>query len=117
MEIDSVGDAVVYAEGDIDVATSASLQEALAKALETSSSIVFDGAGVRFIDSSGLTALIWGYHGAHEAGGALRVRRPSPTLRRLLEISALDSVMLTGDEDAASPPPPRTTPPPPRTSP
>lgn len=94
-EIDSVGDAVIYADGDIDVATSASLQEALAKALEKSSSIVVDGAGVHFIDSSGLTALIWGHHGAQEAGGSLRIRRPSPMLRRLLEISALDTVFLT----------------------
>lgn len=104
MEIDAAGNAVIHVEGDIDLATSPSLQGALAKALEQSSSIVVDVAGVHFIDSSGLSTLVWGHRGAQEAGGSLRIRRPSAMLRRLLDITALDQ-LLKIDEDAAPPNP------------
>ncbi len=105
MEIDANGEAVIYAEGDIDLATSPSLQEALANALEQSTSVVVDVAGVHFIDSSGLSALVWGHRGAQEAGGSLRLRRPSPMLRRLLDITALDQLLVIDDDAALSTPP------------
>lgn len=102
MEIDAKGEAVIYAEGDIDLATSPALQEALAKALEQSASVAVDVAGVHFIDSSGLSSLVWGHRRAQEAGGTLRIRRPSPMLRRLLDITALDQLLVI-DDDAALP--------------
>lgn len=104
MEIDTKGHAVLYANGDIDVATSPSLHEALARALEESDSVVLDVGGVHFVDSSGLSAFVWGQRSAQQAGGSLRIRRPSPMLRRLLKVTALDSLLLIDDE--AFPPPP-----------
>ena len=88
------GRTIVLVEGDIDLATADILREALARALETGGSVVVDVGDVGFIDSSGLTALVWGHQQAQSSGGSLRLRRPSPMLCRLLEITALDSVLL-----------------------
>ncbi len=94
MDLDAHGHAVVYAEGDVDIATSSSLQAALAGALEKFASVALDLAGVRYIDSSGLSVLVWCNRRAQKAGGSLTLRRPSRTVRRLLDITGLDSLIL-----------------------
>ena len=99
IEQSSDGRALVLAEGDIDLATAGILRDALARALEDSALLVVDVGGVGFIDSSGLNALVWGYWEAEKAGGSLRIRRPSPMLCRLLEITALESLLLIDDDD------------------
>ena len=103
VEVDAEGQAVVYVEGDIDLATANALREALVKALEKSATVVVDVGGAGFIDSTGLNAFVRGHREAEQAGGSLRLRRPSPMLRRLLEITALESVLLIDDH---APPPP-----------
>jgi anti-sigma B factor antagonist len=105
VEVDAEGQAVVYVEGDIDLATANALREALVKALEKSATVVVDVGGAGFIDSTGLNAFVRGHREAEQAGGSLRLRRPSPMLRRLLEITALESVLLI-DDDAPPPPAP-----------
>ena len=77
------------------------MREALAGAVEESASVIVDMGGVHFVDSSSLSALVWGQRGAQQAGGSPRIRRPSATLRRKL---ALDSLLLI--DDGASLPPP-----------
>jgi anti-sigma B factor antagonist len=104
MELDTEGHAVVYVEGEIDLVTSPALREALAGAVEESASVIVDMGGVHFVDSSGLSALVWGQRGAQQAGGSLRIRRPSAMLRRMLHRTALDSLLLI--DDGASLPPP-----------
>ena len=94
--------AVVYAEGDVDVATSPSLREALAKVLQRCTSVVVDVAAVRVVDSSGLSVLVWAHREAHRLGGSLQIRRPPPRFRRLLEITALDTFFLIDDEATPS---------------
>jgi stage II sporulation protein AA (anti-sigma F factor antagonist) len=105
VEVDAEGQALVYAEGDIDLATSNVLREALAAALEKSATVVVDVGAVGFIDSSGLNAFVLGHREAEQAGGSLRLRRPSPMLRRLLEITALESILVI-DNDTPPPPAP-----------
>jgi anti-sigma B factor antagonist len=103
MERSSDGRALVLAEGDIDLATAGILRDALARALEDSALLVVDVGGVGFIDSSGLNALVWGHWEAEKVGGSLRLRRPSPMLCRLLEITALNSLLLIDDDDQRDP--------------
>ena len=93
------GRTILFAEGDIDLASAGILREALARALEKPVSVVVDVGDVGFIDSSGLNALVWGHQQAQASGASLRLRRPSPMLCRLLEITALDSVLLIDRED------------------
>jgi anti-sigma B factor antagonist len=95
------GRAVITAAGDIDLTTAAILREALERALENPVSLVVDVRDVGFIDSSGLNAFVWGHRQAQNAGGSLQLRHPSAMLRRLLEITALDSI-LTIDSDVPS---------------
>lgn len=102
MELDAEGRTVIHAQGDIDLATSPSLHDILVKSLEQSTSIVVDVADVGFIDSSGLSALVWGHREAQQAGGSLRLRRPSRIVRRLLDITALDALLVIEEDD---PPP------------
>ena len=98
IELSAAGRTLLLAEGDIDLATAGILRDALARALEDSVSIIVDVGGVGFIDSSGLNALVWGHWEAQKAGGSLRLRRPSPMLCRLMEITALDSLLLIDDD-------------------
>jgi anti-sigma B factor antagonist len=107
LEVDAEGRALVYVEGEIDLATSDALREALIEALEKSATVVVDVGAVGFIDSSGMRELVFGHRDAEQAGGSLRLRRPSPMLQRLLAITALDSVLLI-DNEATHPPAPET---------
>lgn len=95
------GRTIVFAKGDIDLATAGILREALARALENPVSVVVDVGEIGFIDSSGLNAFVWGHQQAQNSGGSLRLRRPSPMLCRLLEITALDSILLIDNGDQA----------------
>ncbi len=98
IQIDEMGRAVVHATGDIDIATSPSLHEALARALEETPAVVVDLGAVGFIDSSGLSALVWGYREAQQRGGALTIQRPSQMARRLLDITGLGTLLrIEGD--------------------
>jgi len=99
IEVAPDGRGLLVAEGDIDLATAGILRDALARTLEDSVSLVVDVGRVGFIDSSGLNALVWGHWQAQKAGGSLRLRRPTPMLCRLLEITALDSLLLVDDDD------------------
>lgn len=97
METEADGRVVIFAAGDIDLATAGMLREALERALANSDSVVVDVGDVGFIDSSGLNALVWGHQLAQTSGGSLQLRRPSPMLCRLLEITALDSLLVIDD--------------------
>lgn len=99
MEMGADGRALLVAEGDIDLASAGDLRDALAQALEKSDSVVVDVGGVGFIDSSGLSVLVRGHREAQESGGSLSLRSPSPMLRRLLDITALASLLLIDDAD------------------
>lgn len=102
MEVDAEGQALVYADGDIDLTTADALRDALVEALEKSAIVVVDVGAVGFIDSSGLNAIVWGHREAQQAGGSLHLRRASPILQRLLDITDL-KVLLIGN---GAPPPP-----------
>ena len=93
------GRTIIIAQGDIDLATAGTLRNALARALENPVSVVVDVGDIGFIDSSGLNAFVWGHQQAQKTGGSLRLRRPSPMLCRLLEITALDSMLLVDSGD------------------
>ncbi len=64
--------------------------------------IVVDMAGVSFLDSSGLAALVSGLKAAREAGGTLKLAGVNEQARQVFEITRLDQVFeLYPDRDAA----------------
>lgn len=83
-------DGAIVASGDIDVAGGPVLEEVLLEQeqqLDVHGSIVIDLTDVTFIDSSGLRSLLSASRRAGERSGAVVLRSPSTSVRRLLEIT------------------------------
>jgi anti-anti-sigma factor len=98
--VDVDGRAVLSIHGDVDLTSVERLKQALTQAVTLSPHVTADVADMTFIDSTGLSALVWGHRQAEEAGGSLHIRRPSKMLRRLLELTRLETI-LTIEDDAA----------------
>jgi anti-anti-sigma factor len=81
------GSLVLVVHGELDIATSPLLDEALVRALDTDATrIVVDLLAVSFIDSTGLHVLI--KHARPEGGQArVRLTKGSPQTRRLFELT------------------------------
>jgi anti-sigma B factor antagonist len=94
VHVTSNPDASLTLRGDLDLATADTLRAAVADALrgDTCTSVVLDLAEVTFIDSTGLGTLVAIRNECLDRDIALSLRRPSPTVRRLLQLSALDTV-------------------------
>jgi len=94
LRIDTVGrdgSLVLVVQGELDIATSPLLDEALTRAQATrATSIVVDLLGVTFIDSTALHVLIK-HAGAEDGRARIRLTKGSPQTQRVFELSgALD---------------------------
>jgi anti-anti-sigma factor len=91
VEITSLPTMVVLGvHGEVDLATSPKLHEAL-DALDPDVGLVVDLSDVSFLDSSGLTELVRAHERHAEAGG-VRLVVASKGIRRVLEVSGLTEV-------------------------
>lgn len=89
-------DAVVVVTGDLDLATVPRLETALTDAFARDGElqrVVVDIAGVEFVDSSGLTALIKANRRAGEESLSFVLRSPSDRVRRTLQLTQLETVL------------------------
>lgn len=93
--VDDAAELVVA--GDIDAMTAHVLRDALADAQHHFGAITVDLAGVDFIDSAGLGALVGGWRRAAARQEAFALRAPSGTVRRNLEISGLARIFTIVD--------------------
>lgn len=85
----AAGDAwVIAARGDLDMTSLPPLDDALASASAEYSRVILDVSGVTFGDSAFLNLLLRVHQKAD-----LRVAKPQPQLRRLLEITGADKVL------------------------
>jgi anti-sigma B factor antagonist len=92
-----VGAITVRLFGEIDVANTAALTEALEAVSEPGRRLVLDMAGVTFIDSSGINVLLRVASWAGERHDGLSVGDASANVRKILEILGLtDHFGLTG---------------------
>jgi anti-anti-sigma factor len=90
--VDRADEVVVSVEGEVDMATAPQLTEALGAALESGRTVVVDVAEMTFIDSQGIKALVDAHKLAgSEPLGRLVVRSPRPQVRKMLEITGLDT--------------------------
>ena len=76
--------------GEIDSSTAPALCVALA---DSSGDVVLDLDGVTFMDSSGLQCVIDATRHLRANDGDLTLRRPGPAVRRLIEITGLDTYL------------------------
>jgi anti-anti-sigma factor len=89
------GAMVVRLNGRLDLLAAGKVKQQLVQAVEDGHRrLVVDLGDVKFIDSSGLGALIGGLKAARLAGGDFRIARPGPQVCLTLELTSLDQVLL-----------------------
>lgn len=80
----------VRVSGELDLATTAELEESLTQAISMSHGVVLDLAGLSFMDSTGLAAIISALAQASAAGVSLEIAEPLPPQpQRLLELTGV----------------------------
>jgi anti-sigma B factor antagonist len=85
------GCAVVEVRGDLDMATSPQLRESLQRLIDGGErQVVVDLAGVGFMDSSALGALVIMFRVLGDVGGSLRLAGVQPAVRSVLSITSVD---------------------------
>ena len=88
------GVVVVRPEGRLNMVAAPALRKELNGLIESGATrVVVDLSGVEFIDSSGLGALISGLKAARQAGGDLRIARPTKQVSTVLDITNLNRVL------------------------
>ncbi len=86
---DRVGDQyVIVAAGELDHVNVEAVEAVVAQAAGTRD-VVFELGEVTFVDSAGLRTLIQALRAVQPVQGRVVLRSPSPTLRRLLELTGL----------------------------
>jgi anti-sigma B factor antagonist len=90
---DGGGHVVVALCGELDMADAAAVVAAFAVIIAREPEIIVDLAGLEFIDSSGLAALVRGRKLARLAGGELRLAAPQPRVQRILTLTRLTDVL------------------------
>jgi anti-sigma B factor antagonist len=87
------GDAVVVrVEGDLDLATTPRLDDVLEQAM-SSATLVVDLSRCSFVDSSAIRLLTTTAREAEESGGRLALVATDPGILRVLEITAVDTML------------------------
>ncbi|WP_207549906.1 STAS domain-containing protein [Thermostaphylospora chromogena] len=87
------GNAIVAVSGEIDLYTAPRLQSEFTRLLdEGPTRVVIDMSGVDFCDSTGMNVLLSALKRLKEHGGALEIAAPRPAVRKILQVTGLDSV-------------------------
>jgi anti-sigma B factor antagonist len=84
---------VISIGGELDTASRATIEPAVLAAIESSPSVILDLEGLTFCDSRGLTMFVIAHERAIANGTAFAVRRVQPPVRRLFEITNIDTVI------------------------
>jgi anti-anti-sigma factor len=88
------GYVVVPLSGEVDIFATAEVGAALARAAtQARTGAIADLSGLTFIDASGLGALIRAHQRSCHLPGGLRVAGAPASMRRLLEVTHLDSYL------------------------
>lgn len=90
---DVEGQPVVRLSGELDMATSAGVEQTLTT-MAGPAVVVVDLQGVSFIDSSGLSTLLRAKREIERRGSQLVLRNPHPNVLRVLQLTGLDRMLL-----------------------
>jgi anti-sigma B factor antagonist len=90
---------IVTISGEIDLYTAPRLHSELAAVLVDGmpARVVIDMSGVEFCDSTGMNVLLSCLRRVHERGGELEIASPKPAVRKILQVTGLDSVFTLVD--------------------
>ena len=84
---------MVHVDGDIDVATSDLLRADISQLVDSGPNLILDLNEVSFMDTVGISALLATRTAVMEHGGTLAVRNPSSTVRQVLEMTGLYTML------------------------
>jgi anti-sigma B factor antagonist len=85
---------VFVMQGEIDLSTARGIGDAAELALRSGYvSLVLDLTDVTFMDSQGIRALVLADRTMTDAGGRLALRRPAPPVRRVLDLTGMDTII------------------------
>jgi anti-sigma B factor antagonist len=89
--------------GEIDLYTAPRLHAELTTALAGDGPVrlVVDLSGVGFCDSTGMNVLLAAHRRAQENGGDLELSSPRPAVRKILQVTGLETVFTVTDDPAA----------------
>lgn len=92
--------------GEIDLYTAPRLHSELMTALASATPgapirLVVDMTGVEFCDSTGMNVLLAAQRRAREHGGDLQLAAPRSAIRKVLQVTGLESVFTVLDSPAA----------------
>lgn len=94
---------VLVLEGELDVATAAELDDALANAVaNTRGTLTIDASRVSFLDSVGLRSILNVTAGLSDSGRAMAIVCSPGPVRRLIELTALTGYLSLYDTRAAA---------------
>ena len=91
VEIHSEGrSAVVELTGELDLASSAALEEELIRVIESDvDQVIVDLRQLEFMDSTGLSTLVKAHHRAQESGRRFALVRGTQQVQRLLSLTGV----------------------------
>ena len=89
----SGGETLVSVSGVVDALALAEVSSALTDAQRDHTPVFVDLEGVSFMDSRGLGALLAANERSREGAAPIRIYRPSPAVRRLLEVSGVEPIL------------------------
>ncbi|HYN97331.1 MAG TPA: STAS domain-containing protein [Pilimelia sp.] len=94
---------VFEVRGELDMATAPQLREELQRLIDAGDrDVVVDMAGVGFMDSSALGALVVMYKALRDVGGRLRLAAVQPAVLSLLKVTSVDRVIDIYDDVRAA---------------
>jgi anti-sigma B factor antagonist len=95
---------LVRAHGELDIGTVELLEARLRAALDRSSTVVLDLAGLSFIDSCGLRLLLRSSESATQLGRAFFIVRPSAQVSWIVDVTGTAELMpLVSDQSGPQP--------------
>ena len=93
LERPAEGVAVVVLEGEVDLYTAPRFKDVLLQAIDDGAGhVIVDLADVSFVDSTALGVLVSGGKRLQKSSGTLAIGCPDEKIRRILEITGLDTV-------------------------
>jgi anti-sigma B factor antagonist len=97
------GRTIMSVGGEIDLYTAPRLHGELVTALSGGGpeQIVVDMSGVEFCDSTGMNVLLAAHRRAREQGGDLELAAPRPAIKKILQVTGLETVFTVLDDPAA----------------
>ena len=91
-------DYVIAVYGEVDVLTTPDLVREVERGLASpAAAVVVDLSALRFIDSTGLHAMVVAWRRAQELGKQLRLLQPPPAVHRAFEITGLADALPFAD--------------------